>query len=74
MIVGGNIETLCRNVIRLPDLAEEAVRRVGAKVEAIRSVGEAVGGDADLGAACVVDPLLEGEPLQILCKADIAVG
>lgn len=63
VIVVGDIEALCRQVIvTLPDLEILTVgAEVGTKVETVLGVGVVVGRNADGGASGVVDPLLEGE-------------
>lgn len=61
VVIISDIQSLSRDVVRLPYLERLAVgSEVGAKVEAVFGVGKAVGRDADLGASRIVYPLLEG--------------
>lgn len=73
VIVIGDIQSLSRDVVRLPYLERLAVgSQVGAEVEAVFGVGEAVGRDTNLGASRAVHPLLEGIERQVFGETNVA--
>lgn len=75
MVVVGDVELLLGHVVSLPDIQRLTVgAQVGAKVDTVLSVGKFVRRDTNLGAAAVIDPLLEGEVGIVFWKAVASGG